>query len=43
MARWEALMGGLIRYGKIRDFAKEMMVLTEEMCVCVMGGWERRV
>lgn len=37
MARREALMGGLIRYGKLRDFAKEMMILTEEI-VCVWWG-----
>ena len=36
------MKGGLIRYGKIRDFAKEMMILSEE-CVCGGGRGERRV
>ena len=43
MARWEAMMGGLIRYGKIRDFAKEMMILTEECVWGKEGGREESV
>ena len=35
------MMGGLIQYGKIRYFAKEM-ILTEE-CVCGGGRGDRRV
>lgn len=36
-------MGGLILYVKIRDFAKEMMILTEECVWGKEGGREESV